>query len=274
MKKISILGKGIFGLALASYLSKKHEVIFDEISNSDFIFVCVSSHIFSETLLKFKPEIKKQKIIICTKGFTAENQLISDFLTENFSNQIFFLYGPTLANELEQGEISGMVLAGGENKEEIKKEIESDIFKIDLSDDIIGVQIGGALKNVIIIFTGIAQGANYGQNTQAFILTKGLAEIQKIGVSLGAKVETFLGLSCVGDLNLNSRNRKLGIEIGKGKSVNQFIQEYNYIPEGINAIKNIKEIAKLNKIEIPFILLLDSILFQNYSIKEAIKKIN
>lgn len=272
--KISILGKGVFGKAVASHLIKKgHEVFFDDVKGSELIFICVSSHIFLNTVLEYKKDITDQKIIICTKGFASGEKLLSEALEENLKNDFFFLYGPTLANELEAGEISGMVLAGGKGKEEIKKEIESENLRIEVSDDMIGVQIGGALKNVITIFTGVAEGANYGQNAQAFIFTKGLEEIQKIGIALEAKENTFLGLSCVGDLTLYSRNRQFGIEIGKGKTVEEFIKENNYIPEGLNAIKDIKTIAKSRNIEINFINLLYGVMFENLEMEEAIKKI-
>jgi glycerol-3-phosphate dehydrogenase (NAD(P)+) len=257
---------------LASYLSNLgHDVQIDEADKSEVIFVCVPSYAVVPALLKEK--ITNQKIIICSKGFASGEKLLSEALEEKFKNEIFFLYGPTLAEELEKGELSAMVLAGGEGKEELKKQIESETLHIELSDDIIGAQVGAALKNVVTIFVGIIKGAGCGQNTQAYIFTKGVQEIQKIGVALGAEPDTFFGLTCIGDLTLHSRNRYLGIELGKGRNLDDILLEMHYIPEGINALRNAKIMTKKLGIDAPIINLLYSIIFENYSIQDAIKEI-
>lgn len=272
--KIALLGKGTFGSVFASYLScRGHDVQIDKIENPQIIFVCVPSYAVVSALLKEKDKIADQKIIICSKGFASEKKLLSEALKEKFKNEIFFLYGPTIAEELEKGELSAMVLAGGEGKEKLKKQIESETLRIELSDDIIGAQVGAALKNVATIFVGIAEGAGYGENTQAYIFTKGVQEIQKIGVALGAEQNTFFGLTCVGDLTLHSRNRYLGIELGKGRNLDDIILEMHYIPEGINALKNAKAMTERLGIDTPLIRLLYSIIFGNYSIQDAIKEI-
>lgn len=270
--KISLLGKGSFGSVLASYLSSRgHDVQIDEVDKSEIIFVCVPSYAVVSALLKEK--ITNQKIIICSKGFASGEKLLSEALEEKFKNEIFFLYGPTLAEELEKGELSAMVLAGGDGKKELKKQIESETLRIELSDDIIGAQVGAALKNAVTIFVGIVKGAGYGENTQAYIFTKGIQEIQKIGIALGAEPNTFFGLTCLGDLTLHSRNRYLGIELGKGRNLDDIISEMHYFPEGINALRNAKIMAKRLSVDIPFISLLYSIIFENYSMQDAIKEI-
>lgn len=272
--KIALLGKGTFGSVFASYLSHQgHDVQIDKIDKPKIIFVCVPSYAVVPALLKEQEKITNQKIIVCSKGYASEKKLLSEALKEKFKNEIFFLYGPTLAEELEKGELSAMVLAGGKGKEELKKQIESETLCIELSDDIIGVQVGAALKNVVTIFVGIAKGAGYGQNTQAYIFTKGVQEIQKIGVALGAEPNTFLGLTCAGDLTLHSRNRYLGIELGKGRNLDDIILEMHYIPEGINALKNAKAMTERIGVNTPLINLLYSIIFENYSIQDAMRKI-
>jgi glycerol-3-phosphate dehydrogenase (NAD(P)+) len=274
--KITILGNGVYGKAMTNHLSRKgHSVRIDDIGDSEIIFVCIPSYAVIPVLSKLKDQIKDQQIIICSKGFASDEQLLSEALKEKFKNKIFFLYGPSLAPELEKGELTGMVLAGGEGKEELKKEIESETLKIELSEDIIGVQIGATLKNALTIFVGILEGAGYGQNAQAFILTKGIAEIQKIGIALGANPNTFLGLTCVGDLMLRSRNRLIGIELGKGRKLDEVVEEINieHIPEGITAIKNARAIAQKNNIETPLINSLYSIIFENLSIEQILKEI-
>jgi glycerol-3-phosphate dehydrogenase (NAD(P)+) len=272
--KITILGNGAFGSALDTYLKKiGHQILIDEISSSEVIFVSLPSDVVVPKLLELKDKIANQKIIICSKGFASESELLSEALEKKFKNEVFFLYGPTLAEGIEKGELSGMVLAGGPGKEELKKQLESEILSVELSDDVIGVQVGATLKNVVTIFIGIIEGIGCGENTQAYVFTKGLEEIKKIGVALGGKVETFLGLSCVGDLTLRSRNRYFGVELGKGKELNEVVKEMGHNPEGILALKNAKGMAKRFNIEVPLIELLYKIVFEKYPIKNVTKEI-
>ncbi|MFA6325490.1 MAG: NAD(P)H-dependent glycerol-3-phosphate dehydrogenase [Candidatus Paceibacterota bacterium] len=274
--KITILGQGVFGSSMASYLTHiGHSVRLDEVKDSEAIFVCTSSNIVLSSLLKFKNEISNQKIIICSKGFTEDGKLLSEVLRENFKNELFFLSGPTLADELNKEIFSGMVLAGGGGKEEIKKEIESENLYIETSDDIIGVEVSSALKNVFTIFIGIVQGMECGQNTNAFVFSKAIGEMKNVGVVLGGRSETFLGLAGVGDLFLISRNRLLGIEIGKGRKIDDVLKEMKSTPGGLFDIKNVKAMAQRLDIQIPFVELLYKMIFENYPInkvKEVIKK--
>ena len=272
--KITVLGNGIFGSAMASYLSKKrHEVVFDMIDNSEIIFVCSTSNLVLSSLLKLQKEMTNQKIIICSKGFAEEGKLISEVLKGNFKNEIFFLYGPTLAEELEKGVPSSMVLAGGNGKEEIKKQIESKNLRVELSDDVIGVEISATLKNVMALFIGIAQGAGYGQNTAAFVFTKAVQEVKNIGLALGGKVETFLGLTCVGDLFLSSRNRLFGIELGKGRKLDEISSKTGHTPAGIFDLKNAQRMVKKLDIKAPIIESLYKIVFENCPVRDTIKEI-
>lgn len=272
--KIAILGRGAFGSAMSSHLSRLgHDVLMDKISDSEIIFVCVPSHAVTNALLKLKEEISDQRIVICSKGFAENGLLVSEALKEQFENEIFFLYGPTLADELGREIFSGMVLAGSSSKNDIKKEIESENLHIDLSDDVVGVEIGATLKNIMAIFIGIVEGAKYGQNTNAFIFTKSAQEIKKIGVALGGRPDTFLGLSCIGDLYLPSRNRKLGVLLGEGRNIEDIIAETNYTPAGIFALKDAQGLIQKLNIEAPIIRLLFKIVFENYPIKNAVKEV-
>lgn len=272
--KIAILGYGNFGSGFGTYLSRlNHEIIKEEVKDAELVFVSVPSFAVVSALLKFKNELTDKKIIICSKGFTPEGRLISDELKENSIENVFFLYGPTLVEEIIKGEIFGMVLAGGEGKEDIKKQIESDQLHIELSEDIIGLQVGSALKNVMTIFIGMVEGAGYGKNTKALIFTKCLKEIQNFGVALGANKDTFYGLSCLGDLTLDSRNRYLGVEFIKGRKIEDLIKEKNCTFEGIRNIKNAILMAQRLNINIPIINNLNSVLSESLPIKEAIKNI-
>lgn len=272
--KIAILGYGSFGSGFGNYLSKiGHEIIKEEVGDSEIVIVSVPSFAVVPTLLSFKEKLDNKKIIICSKGFTSNGNLISNELKENEINNVFFLYGPTIVDEIINGEISGMVLAGGDGKEEIKKQIQSEKLRIELSDDIVGVQVGSALKNVMTIFIGIAEGSSCSKNTCAFLLVKCLDEIQRFGVVLGANKDTFYGLSCLGDLTLDSRNRHFGIEFGKGRKSEDIIKEIGFTLEGIGTLKNTVNRARELNIDIPIMDIIYSILFEKLPILDGLKRI-
>jgi len=274
--KISILGYGTFGSAIASrFLLNGHTIFKEEVKkDTDIILIAVPSFAVTDVLLSHKEEILNKKIIICSKGFDKNGQIFSKALEKEFpKNQIYFLYGPTLADELCKGVFSVMVLAGGDGKEELKKQIELDNLYIELSNDIIGVQVGSALKNTVAIFVGIVEGAGFGENTQGFIYSKGLQEIQKIGVYLGAHPDTFLGFTCAGDLFLRSRSRILGIEIGKGRPFDEVSKEMTYPKEGIASLQNILKMESNLDIDLSFFKLINSVIFENMKVEEAVKKL-
>lgn len=270
--KITILGYGIFGSAIAHQLSLNgNTIIKEDVTGSNIILVSVPSHAVVDVLLSNKSKILNQKIIICSKGFDKSGKLLSIVLKKEFpNNQIYFLYGPTLALGLKDNNISIMILAGGEGKEEIKKHIEGKYLKVELSEDVIGAQVGASLKNTVSIFIGLVEGAGFGQNTQAFIYSIGLKEIQKIGVYFGADPNTFLGPSCAGDLFIRSRSRILGIEIGKGRSYEEVSKEINYPQEGIYSLNNILKINDKN-IDLSFFRLMHSVVFENMEVRRAME---
>lgn len=272
--KISIIGEGPFGKAMAAHLRRIGHVVYYKIhQESKIIIVATPSCSVVPSLIKVKDQVKDKSIVICSKGFADGGVLLSEALGKDFPCNVFFLYGPTLADGILRGDLSSMVLAGSGRKRLIINALASDSLRIETSTDIVGVQVGAALKNVVTIFVGVAEGAGYSGNTQAYVFTRGLQEIQKIGMALGALPQTFMGLSCVGDLTLHSRNRHLGIELGKGRALADIIAETGYNPEGITALQNAKSISKKLKIKVPFIDDLYSLIFDGKSIKAAIEDI-
>ena len=169
--------------------------------------------------------------------------------------------------------MSGVVIAGGEGKEELKKEIESEKLCVELSDDIVGVQVGATFKNIVNIFIGLVKGAGMGENTEAFIYAKGLVAMEKVGVAMGAKSETFLGLAGAGDLYLKSRSRELGIEIGKGRTFEEVDKELIYPKEGITALRNLENISQYTNADLSFFKLIYSVVFDGMKVEEAIRQI-
>jgi glycerol-3-phosphate dehydrogenase (NAD(P)+) len=278
--KISILGYGTFGQSLGIYLERLgYEIIKEDITeDTEIIFVTVPSVNVLDVLIKFKDKLDNKKIIICSKGLSFNGELISvaienDLFLKNFVNNIFFFYGPTMAEGLKNGEISGAVLSGRDGKDEIKNILKSDYLRIELSEDIVGSQIGAALKNVMSLFLGMCEGASLGDNTKAYIFTKCVEEVASIAESLGGKNKTIFGLSCMGDLTLVSRSRNIGIRIGRGDKLEDILKETNYTIESLNTLKNIKILLDKNSIKAPIIESIYSIVYENMSIVESVRGI-
>lgn len=274
--KISILGYGSFGEALASRLEiNKHSILKEEIhEDTDLIFVSVPSYAVVEVLLNFIEKIGDKNIIICSKGLNKDGSLFSSVLSEKFKkDQIYFLYGPTLASELKQGIFSVMILAGFGEKEELKKSIESENLKIILSSDVIGLQVASALKNIVGIFLGIIEGAGFGQNTEGYVFSKGLEEIQKFGISLGASPDTFISIVGAGDLFVKSRNRIIGIRIGKGEKIEDILKDISYPKEGLNSLEALLKQENNMKLDLSFFKILNDVIYNNLPVREALEKI-
>lgn len=275
--KISILGNGSFGSAMGEIFSKNgHEVFLkDNIDKSEIILVATPSFAVREVLSFYKKDIQNQKIIICSKGFDVDGNILSVGLQKDFpNNDIYFLYGPTLADELKSGVLSVMVLAGGEDRENLKKEIESENLIIKTTEDIIGVQVGSALKNTVGIFIGLIEGAQIGKNTEALVYTKGLEEIRKIGISLGANKETFFCYTCAGDMFLRSRNHNLGCEIGKGKTFEEVNKKLVYPKEGIFSLKGLLKREKEIGVDLSFFKIIHRVVFEGLSVKDAVRELS
>ena len=309
---ITILGGGSWGTALAVHLARKGHIlkvwefnkeqaeemqtkrfckllpeailsenIFtssnleDVFIGSELVFLVVPSDHVEETMEKAKHFIKNQPVIICSKGFGKDNRLLSDIVREKVSGPIYCLYGPTHAEEVCQGMFSGIVLAGANGKEQLKKEFESLEFKVELSDDLVGVQVSAALKNIIAIFLGILDGLKLGDNAKAYFIVKGLEEIRQVGLALGGREETFHGLAGLGDiivtgLSKHSRNRHVGEEVGKGIPLNEVLGEMKMVAEGVITIRNAIKFKEKLKLELPLTTKLYQILFDNLNPKEII----
>ena len=157
----------------------------------------------------------------------------------------------------------------------IQRVFHSDYFRVYTSDDVIGIELGGALKNVIAIAAGILDGLGLGDNTKAALMTRGLYEITKLGVAVGAKPQTFAGLAGMGDLTVtcisrHSRNRLLGEKIGKGATLAQALKEMTMVAEGVKTSKAALVLAKMVGVEVPITQEVYNVLFEDKPVKEAI----
>jgi len=218
-------------------------------------------------------------IVNVAKGFYQEDQrrlseIIHEILPEN---PVLVLSGPSHAEEVSVGLPTTIVLAGED--EELLVRIQDVFmatnFRVYTNTDIVGVETGGAVKNVIAMATGIANGLGLGDNAQAALITRGLAEITRLATALGAKPETLSGLAGLGDLvvtcsSRHSRNRRAGIEIGKGRPWNQVVEDMGMVVEGVYATENTYKLAQKYNIEMPITEQVYRILYEGRSAKDAL----
>lgn len=230
---------------------------------------------------KFKDEI----FVSASKGIENESLLmvsdmILDILDYAKKDKIVSLSGPSHAEEVSRRVPTAVVSASNNHKtaELVQKVFSNNYFRVYSSSDLIGTEIGGALKNVIAIAAGISDGAQFGDNTKAALMTRGINEIMKLGLKLKAKKETFFGLSGIGDLivtceSRHSRNRFVGEQIGSGKKLSVILKEMKMVAEGVATTKSAFELSKRHKIEMPIVEEVYAILFEDRSPHQATKNL-
>ena len=261
----------------------------DDISvtkDSDIIIIATPSYAVKDAVLKIKEHINENTIIVLlAKGIIFEDseylvftQLVKKILGQN--QPTVSLTGPTHAEEIAKNKPSAIVSASDNEyaSKMVQKAFMSEIFRVYTGDDILGAQLGGAFKNVIAIAAGMSDGMGFGDNATAALITRGFAEISRLGVAMGAKKETFSGLSGIGDLivtcmSKHSRNRKAGEFIGKGLSAKDACDKVGTVVEGFYATKYGYELSKLMNIEMPIVCGVYDILYNDMNPKEAFSKI-
>ena len=245
------------------------------------IVLAVPSQFLRSVIKQLKKyEFKDTTFVSVAKGietgtlFTV-SQMIHDELPNVDKNRIGVLSGPSHAEEVAK-KVPTAVVAASENEEtsiEIQTAFMTSFFRVYSSTDLLGVELGCALKNVMAIGAGIIDGANFGDNTKAAIMTRGISEISRIGTALGARPETFAGLSGMGDLivtcmSKHSRNRYVGEQIGKGKKLKDVLKSMKMVAEGVATCRSAHELAVKNHIDAPIIAAAFNILFND---KDPIK---
>jgi glycerol-3-phosphate dehydrogenase (NAD(P)+) len=252
------------------------------VTKKDIIVLAVPSQTMRDTAKKIKSYTNKNQIfVIVSKGIEIKTgKLLSEVIKEELNliapKNIVALSGPSFAKEVAHKFPTTMVSAGAQkNSEIIQKTFSQPFLRIYTNLDIIGVEVGGAVKNVIAIAAGIAYGMGLGDNSAAAIITRGLVEVARLGVKLGAKKETFAGLTGMGDLVMtafseNSRNKKFGELVGSGLSVKNAIKKIGMTVEGVPTAKAVIKLSKKLKIEMPITSEVHKIIFENKNPKSAI----
>ncbi len=252
---------------------------------SSVILVCVPSHAFKNTLIELKSNLTNTdiKIAWATKGFNPDDGcLLHEIVAKIFDHDTpaAILSGPTFANEVAARLPTAITIASTqlEFAKQISDILHGELFRTYTSSDVIGVEVGGAIKNVLAIAAGIADGLGFGANTRAALITRGLNEIIRLGIILGGKPETFMGLAGLGDLVLTctdnqSRNRRFGLALGLGKDITQARQEIGQEIEGISAAKETYLLAKKYNVDMPIATQTYKVLYENMSPLTAVQNL-
>ena len=249
------------------------------LEGTELILHVTPSKFTRDVIKQYKDFVKDQGVVICSKGFEATTlKTLDDVAKEELPNsKIGVLSGPSHAEEVSVLIPTALVVAS-EYKE--LSDMVVDIFKSDkmrmyTSKDVKGVELGGALKNIIAFCAGVSAGLNLGDNTFAALVTRGLVEISRLGVALGGNKETFYGLTGLGDLivtcsSMHSRNRRAGMLIGQGKTIEETRKEVGMTIESIDNIEVAYKLAKMYNIEVPIINAVYEVLFNSLDPKEAV----
>ena len=322
MEKISLLGCGTWGSALAQVLAENghavsawhykddtvsfmretrkhphlkafefheninfHSDLDKVLSKSKCIVVAVPSHSVRQLMTKVSSLLSNKVIVVnVSKGIENESlKTMSEVINDSTNidkSQIVTLYGPSHAEEVIDKHPTTLVSASIDLASSlyVQKIFSSEQLRVYTNNDICGVELGGSLKNVIAIATGICDGIGFGDNTKAALLTRGIAEITRLGVMMGANSDTFSGLSGIGDLiatcmSKHSRNRFVGQEIGKGNKLSDILNKMDMVAEGVKTTQSVYDLSKKHQIDMPICESVYDILFNEENPKDKVLKL-
>lgn len=253
----------------------------EALADKDVLVMAVASPYTRSTSHAVSQYVADGQIIVNVAKGIEEATLMT--LTEVIEDEIpqanvAVLSGPSHAEEVGRG-IPTTCVAGAraqKTAEFLQNVFMSEVFRVYTSPDIVGIELGGALKNVIALAAGIADGIGYGDNTKAALITRGIYEISKLGMAMGGKAETFSGLTGIGDLivtcaSMHSRNRRAGILIGQGKSYEEAMKEVNMVVEGVYAAKAATKLAAKYQVDLPIVEQVNQVLFEGKKPEEAVR---
>lgn len=253
----------------------------ETVEDKDVVVMAVPSVFIRNTARQMRSYVKEGQVLVTVSKGIEENTLMT--LSEQIEEEIpqtkaAVLSGPSHAEEVSRG-LPTTVVAGAADKktaEYLQSIFMNDTFRVYTSPDVLGIEIGGALKNVIALAAGIADGLGYGDNTKAALITRGIAEITRLGVKMGGKLESFTGLTGIGDLivtcaSVHSRNRKAGYLIGQGKTMDEAMSEVKMVVEGVYSAKAALALARIHGVSMPIVEEVNKVLFENKKAVEAVR---
>jgi len=252
------------------------------VTNSDLIILAAPSHAMRDLLKQIASSIPDNAILIsATKGIEIASgqrmsQVVNDVLGGSFPNRFVCLSGPSFADEVVAGYPTAIVAAsiGSTERETVQKELSFANLRIYSNDDLVGTELGGSIKNIMAIAAGMVAGLGFGTNTVAALITRGLAEMTRLALRQGARLETMMGLAGLGDLVLTctgalSRNRRVGFELGKGTPIDKITSSMRGVAEGIKTTAAVHNLAMRLGVEMPITEQVRAVLYDNKSAKDA-----
>jgi glycerol-3-phosphate dehydrogenase (NAD(P)+) len=254
----------------------------DAVKGAAAIILAVPSHALRSLLMELKPMLARDaRLAWATKGFELDtgklpHQVAYEVLGDRYP--VAVLSGPTFAREVGMGLPTAMTIASpdADFAAALAKSLHASNFRAYTSTDIVGVEVGGAVKNVLAVGAGLSDGLGFGANTRIALITRGLSEVVRLGVALGAQAETFMGLAGLGDLVLTctdnqSRNRRFGLALAAGKSVDEARKEIGQVVEGYTAARAVHRVATREKVDMPIVHGIYRILYENEPAKDVVK---
>lgn len=252
----------------------------EDVTWADMIVFSTPSKFVRNMAKRFAPFVKENQIVVNVAKGLEEGSLLrlSQVIKEEIPQcRVAVLSGPSHAEEVGRNMATAIVAASEDVSvaEEVQNTFMTPMFRVYTNSDIVGVELGGALKNLIALAAGISDGCGFGDNTKAALMTRGLHEISRLGVAMGAKRETFAGLAGVGDLivtctSMHSRNRRAGILLGQGKTLKEALDEVHMVVEGVSNAKAAYELSKKLNINMPITHEINTVLYEGKDVKQAV----
>jgi glycerol-3-phosphate dehydrogenase (NAD(P)+) len=252
-------------------------------AGKEVLILVVPSTCVRETAAKMSPFVGEGTVIVsASKGIEESTLMTMTDIVEELVPQAetAVLSGPSHAEEVAKGMPTTCVV--GAKREATARRLQklfmSPVFRVYISSDMLGIELGGALKNVIALAAGIADGMGYGDNAKAALITRGMVEIGRLGIKMGGKLETFSGLTGIGDLivtcaSMHSRNRRAGILLGQGYTMDEAMKEVNMVVEGVYSARSAMKLAQKYEVELPIIEQVNKVLFDGKDPKEAVSQL-
>lgn len=254
----------------------------EALRSSSSVLIVVPSHAFREMTEQMCPFLNSEMILVsATKGVENKtlmrmDEVIKDVLRDSFEPRFVALSGPSFAREVATGDPTAIVAASRDLSlsEAVQKQLSSSVFRVYTNDDVVGVELGGAVKNVVAIASGVVRGLGFGTNAVAAIITRGLAEMTRLALAQGARPETMAGLAGLGDLVLTctgelSRNRYVGVELGRGRKLADILGEMREVAEGVKTTRAIYELGRRLNIDMPITASIHALLYEDKPAVEA-----
>jgi glycerol-3-phosphate dehydrogenase (NAD(P)+) len=249
------------------------------VKDAALVVLVVPSRFYKPTVERFKPFIPGDALVVsATKGLEEQtHERMSEVAEKIVEHSVAVLSGPSHAEEVARGVPCAVAIAARDHAvaEQIQQLFVNDTFRVYTLDDVVGVELGGALKNVIAVAAGISDGMDFGDNSKAALMTRGIAEITRLGVALGAKAETFAGLSGIGDLMVtcmsrHSRNRGVGERLGRGETLEQIMDSMKMVAEGVWNCQAAKELADELGVPVPITEQVNAVVHEGKDPRQAV----